>query len=127
MIFKVSIPNDCSLEKCDYTNFNCDTMPVHIFGFPGALAESVSYDHDYAIIPAQITGRDTKGHLLLCTLSTPGLSGSAIVCTGRGWPIGYLGGGFDTGDNNQQYQSYGYSFTGLPLNLPRLRKSKLGQ
>jgi ABC-type arginine transport system ATPase subunit len=33
MIFKVPIPTDCLLEKCEYTQFYCDTMPVHIFGF----------------------------------------------------------------------------------------------
>jgi hypothetical protein len=123
MIFKVPIPTDCLLEKCDYTKFNCDTMPVHIFGFPGALAVNISFEHDYAIIPAQITGRDAVGHLLLSTLSTPGLSGSAVVCTGRGTPIGYLGGGFDTGEKNQQYQCYGYGFDGVPLTLPRFRKN----
>ena len=119
MIFKVPIPKDCSLEKCEITQFNCDTMSVHIFGFPGALVGDNTFKHDYAIIPAQITGRDEVGHLLLSTLSTPGLSGSAIVCTGRGWPIGYICGGFDTGENNQQYQCYGYSFTNMPL--PRFR------
>ena len=125
MIFKVPIPHDCSLEKSDFSTFYCDTMPVHIFGFPGVLAGDVSFHHDYAIIPAQITGKDDFGHLLFSTLSTPGLSGSAIVCTGRGTPIGYLGGGFDSGGNNQQYQCYGYSFMGLPLHLPRFLQSQV--
>ena len=65
-----------------------------------------------AIIPAQITGQDRQ-HLTLSTLSAPGLSGSAIVCTTDGSPIGYLGGGLDSGEKNQQYQSYGYSFYGM--------------
>lgn len=65
-----------------------------------------------AIIPAEITGQDHQ-QLTLSTLSSPGLSGSAIVCTTQGTPIGYLGGGLDSGEKNQQYQSYGYSFYGI--------------
>lgn len=122
MIFKVPIPQNCLLEKCDYTQFYCDPMKVHIFGFPGAVAGDLSFEHDYAVIPAQITGRNSLGHLLLWTPSTPGLSGSAIVCTEWGCPIGYLGGGFDTGEKNQQYQCYGYGFTGLPRTLPRFAR-----
>lgn len=123
MILKVRIPQNCSLEKCTYDTKYFDTMPVHIFGFPGALVGVVPFQHDYAMIPAQITGGDANGHMLLSTLSTPGLSGSAIVCTARGFPVGYLGGGFDTGGDNQQYQCYGYGFVGVPAHLPRFCKS----
>ena len=127
MILKVPIPKDCSLEKCNYTQYYVDTMPVHIFGFPGSLVADASFQHDYAIIPAQITGRDPVGRLLLSTLSAPGLSGSAIVCTARGEAIGYLGGGFDTGRGNQQYQSYGFGFIGLPQTMPRFLATRVAR
>ena len=86
------------------------TRKVHIFGFPGAVSEFESIHS--AIIPAKITGQDGQ-YLTLSTLSSPGLSGSAIVCTTSGTSIGYLGGGLDSGGKNQQYQSYGFSFYGI--------------
>lgn len=132
LIWKIPIFPNCSLENCDYSRVINNSMGVHIFGFPGAL-ENSQFKHQYAIIPAQITGTlntititiglDKVNHVILSTLSAPGLSGSAIVCTQRGTPIGYLGGGFDA-DGNQQYQSYGYSFAGLPTTLPSILNNK---
>ena len=107
---------------CEYHPYYCDTMPVHIFGFPGALCGDFSFQHQYAIIAAQITSKDVAGQILLSTLSTPGLSGSAIVCTGRGCAVGYLGRGFDP-EVNQQYQCYGYGLI-IPKYLPRLLKNR---
>ena len=56
--------------------------------------------------------------MTLSTLSAPGLSGSAIVCTKRGIPVGYIGGGFDGSSKNEQYQSYGFTLQGIPHDLP---------
>ncbi len=114
-----------TLKKCKISeNISqvCTTQRVHIFGFPGALEEFENIHS--AVIPAQITGQDSQ-HLMLSTLSAPGLSGSAIVCTVYGTPIGYLGGGFDSGGNNQQYQSYGYSFYGMGGVLRNIQNSNL--
>ncbi|KAF0702960.1 Aste57867_7721 [Aphanomyces stellatus] len=91
------------------------TMPVHVFGFPGNLVGG-KFKHRYAIIPAQVTGI-MWNQMTLSTLSAPGLSGSAIVCTTRGTPVGYFGGLFD-GSTNEQYQSYGFTLQGLPHDLP---------
>jgi hypothetical protein len=118
MIFKVDLPVNCQLEMCGLGVGYWDTLPVHIFGFPGMLVADKEFKHEYAVITAQITGKDYKGHMILSTLSTPGLSGSAVVCTGRGLPIGYLGGGFDT-SINEQYQCYGYGLEFVPKSLPR--------
>ena len=51
---------------------------IYVFGLTGLLSESKFFYHAYS---------------MLSLLSTPGLSGSAIVCTERGIPVGYLGGG----------------------------------
>ncbi|KAJ3336502.1 hypothetical protein HDU83_009402 [Entophlyctis luteolus] len=119
MIFQVPIPDTCTLEKCvlgigDYQ----PALPVHIFGFPGILVSDEQFEHNYAVITAEMTGKDDKGHMILSALSTPGLSGSAIICTGRGYPIGYLAGGFDTSET-EQFQCYGYGLEFIPKDLPR--------
>ncbi|ETI41143.1 hypothetical protein F443_13585 [Phytophthora nicotianae P1569] len=93
-----------------------DTMIVDVFGFPGALQDQ-HFDHDYAIITAKITGW-SGNQMTLSSLSAPGLSGSAIVCTKRGVPVGYMGGGLDGSAKNEQYQSYGFTFQGLIPELP---------
>ena len=88
---------------------------VHIFGFPVVL-EGFENIHS-VVIPAYITGQDRQ-HLTLSCLSSPGLSGAAIICTVYGCPIGYLGGGLDSSCKNEQYQSYGYPLYGIK-GIPR--------
>ncbi|KAJ3338702.1 hypothetical protein HDU83_007965 [Entophlyctis luteolus] len=119
MIFQVPIPDTCTLEKCvmgigDYP----PALPVHIFGFPGILVSGEQFEHNYADITAEITGKDVMGHMILSALSTPDLSGSALVCTGRGYPIGYLAGGFNTLET-ERLQCYGYGLEFIPKDLPR--------
>ncbi|OQR81454.1 crinkler (CRN) family protein [Thraustotheca clavata] len=112
-IFEVPTPPNVQLElvRCEMAYGVYPSMPVHVFGFPGSLKGK--FDHDYAIIPAEVTG--TQGsQMTLSTLSAPGLSGSAVVCTKMGIPVGYMGGGFDGSSKNEQYQSYGFTFFGMP-------------
>ncbi|KAI9353818.1 hypothetical protein BDR26DRAFT_16530 [Obelidium mucronatum] len=99
MIFKVPVPNSCLLEKCALgANDLLPTLPVHIFGFPGILVSDSQLRHNYAIITAEITGKDERGHFLLSALST-------------------LAGGF--GSKTEQYQCYGYGLECVPDLLPR--------
>ncbi|KAG7375221.1 hypothetical protein PHYPSEUDO_002453 [Phytophthora pseudosyringae] len=114
-IFEVAAPRDIDLVRCKTSIAVFATMGVHVFGFPGALQDQ-KFDHPYAIIPAEVTGW-SGNQMTLSSLSAPGLSGSAIVCTKRGVPVGYIGGGFD-GGKNAQYQSYGFTFHGIPPDLP---------
>ncbi|KAF1777857.1 hypothetical protein GQ600_14649 [Phytophthora cactorum] len=74
-IFEVPVPRNNKLVRL------YDTMSVDVFGFPGALQDQ-RFEHDYAIIPAKITGW-SGNQMTLSSLSAPGLSGSAIVCTKR--------------------------------------------
>ncbi|KAL7681689.1 hypothetical protein Plhal304r1_c055g0141321 [Plasmopara halstedii] len=115
-IFKVSLPRDNKLDRCTMSTNVTNTMSVDVFGFPGAL-DAQAFDHAYAIIPARITGWSGK-QVVLSSLSAPGLSGSAIMCTKSGVLVGYLGGGFDGSAKNEQYQIYGYTFHGVLLELP---------
>ncbi|KAH9088094.1 hypothetical protein Ae201684P_008140 [Aphanomyces euteiches] len=114
-IFEVPTPPNVQLElvRCKMAYRVFPTMPVHVFGFPGSL--DGKFDHHYAIIPAEVTGTN-RNQMTLSTLSAPGLSGSAIVCTKRGIPVGYMGGGFD--GSSEQYQSYGFTLQGMPQDLP---------
>ncbi|KAH9090945.1 hypothetical protein Ae201684P_006348 [Aphanomyces euteiches] len=116
-IFEVPTPPNVQLElvRCEMAYRVVPTMPVHVFGFPGSL--DGKFDHHYAIIPAEVTGTN-RNQMTLSTLSAPGLSGSAIVCTKRGIPVGYMGGGFDGSPENEQYQSYGFTLQGMPQDLP---------
>ncbi|KAH9085618.1 hypothetical protein Ae201684P_005324 [Aphanomyces euteiches] len=116
-IFEVPTPPNVQLElvRCEMAYRVFPTMPVHVFGFPGSL--DGKFDHHYAIIPAAVTGTN-RNQMTLSTLSAPGLSGSAIVCTKRGIPVGYMGGGFDGSSENEQYQSYGFTLQGMPQDLP---------
>ncbi|KAF0744047.1 hypothetical protein Ae201684_001680 [Aphanomyces euteiches] len=116
-IFEVPTPPNVQLElvRCKMAYRVFPTMPVHVFGFPGSL--DGKFDHHYAIIPAEVTGTN-RNQMTLSTLSAPGLSGSAIVCTKRGIPVGYMGGGFDGSSENEQYQSYGFTLQGMPQDLP---------
>ncbi|KAH9062922.1 hypothetical protein Ae201684P_021068 [Aphanomyces euteiches] len=116
-IFEVPTPPNVQLElvRCKMAYRVFPTMPVHVFGFPGSL--DGKFDHHYAIIPADVTGTN-RNQMTLSTLSAPGLSGSAIVCTKRGIPVGYMGGGFDGSSENEQYQSYGFTLQGMPQDLP---------
>ncbi|KAI9315039.1 hypothetical protein BDR26DRAFT_886937 [Obelidium mucronatum] len=119
MIMEVPAPIASGLEKCELGRSDYHTtLPVHIFGFPGILTSYEQFGHNYAVIPAEITGKDEHGHIILSCLSTPGLSGSAIFCTGGGYPIGYLGGGFNT-SKNEQYQCYGHGLDSVSKDLPR--------
>ncbi|TDH65643.1 hypothetical protein CCR75_008144 [Bremia lactucae] len=109
-----------------------DTMNVHVFGFPAALQEK-KIGHAYAIIPAQITGW-SKTEMMLSFLSAPGLSGGPVVCSKRGVAVGYIGGGFDGSTMNEQYESYAFSFYGLPsrfqsrlLPIPKDETKKVDQ
>ncbi|KAL4118788.1 hypothetical protein PRIC2_011110 [Phytophthora ramorum] len=115
-IFEVALPRDNKLVRCTISLKVNDPMSVDVFGFPGAL-EDQAFDHAYAIIPATFTGW-SGNQMALSSLSAPGLSGSAIVCTKRGVPVGYLGGGLDGSAKNEQYQFYGYSFHGVLPELP---------
>ncbi|KAL7681705.1 putative peptidase S1, PA clan [Plasmopara halstedii] len=115
-IFKVALPRDNKLDRCTMSTNVTNTMSVDVFGFPGAL-EAQAFDHAYAIIPARITGW-SGNQVVLSSLSAPGLSGSAIVCTKSGVVVGYLGGGLDGSAKNEQYQIYGYTFHGVLLELP---------
>ena len=105
-----------TLESCELsqnpTAYNvCDSMNVHVFGFPGALKD---FKHGYTVNSMTISGFDSDFRVVITGLSSPGLSGSAIVCTVRGWPIGYLGGELTSGETkNSQYQAYGYLLTGI--------------
>ncbi|ETP31429.1 hypothetical protein F442_19704, partial [Phytophthora nicotianae P10297] len=114
-IFEVAVPRDNKLVPCKMSLKVYDTMSVDVFGFPGALQDQ-HFDHDYAIIPAKITGW-SGNQMTLLSLSAPGLSGSAIVCTKRGVPVGYMG-GLDDSAKNEQYQSYGFTFHGVIPELP---------
>ncbi|KAF1780800.1 hypothetical protein GQ600_546 [Phytophthora cactorum] len=115
-IFEVPVPRNNMLVRCKTSLKVYDTMSVDVFGFPGALQDQ-HFEHDYAIIPAKITGW-SGNQMILSSLSAPGLSGSAIVCTKRGVPVGYIGGGLDGSAKNEQYQSYGFTFHGLIPELP---------
>ncbi|KAF0716963.1 Aste57867_2568 [Aphanomyces stellatus] len=117
-ILKIPIPDDTQLKlvRCEMAFGVHATMHVHVYGFPGNLKDG-KFDHQYAIIPAEITGTN-RNQMTLSALSAPGLSGSAIVCTKRGIPVGYLGGGFDGSSKNEQYQSYGFTLHGIPQDLP---------
>ncbi|KAG3121940.1 hypothetical protein PI126_g24351, partial [Phytophthora idaei] len=115
-IFEVAVPRDNKLVRCKMSLKVYDTMSVDVFGFPGALQDQ-HFDHAYAIIPAKITGW-SGNQMALSSLSAPGLSGSAIVCTKRGVPVGYIGGGLDGSAKNEQYQSYGFTFQGVIPELP---------
>ncbi|KAL4147693.1 hypothetical protein PRNP1_011447 [Phytophthora ramorum] len=115
-IFEVALPRDNELVRCTISLKVNDPMSVDVFGFPGAL-EDQAFDHAYAIIPATFTGW-SGNQMALSSLSAPGLSGSAIVCTKRGVPVGYLGGGLDGSAKNEQYQFYGYTFQGVLPELP---------
>ncbi|KAG3137343.1 hypothetical protein PC128_g25758 [Phytophthora cactorum] len=115
-IFEVPVPRNNKLVRCKTSLKVYDTMSVDVFGFPGALQDQ-RFEHDYAIIPAKITGW-SGNQMTLSSLSAPGLSGSAIVCTKRGVPVGYIGGGLDGSAKNKQYQSYGFTFHGLIPELP---------
>ncbi|CAK4616117.1 unnamed protein product [Aphanomyces euteiches] len=123
-ILEIPTPPNAQLElvPCEMAFGVFATMPVHVFGFPGNL-EAGKFDHQYAIIPAEVTGTN-RNQMTLSTLSAPGLSGSAIVCTKRGIPIGYLGGGFDGTSKNEQYQSYGFTLQGIPSYLPSALSSQ---
>ncbi|CAK4628522.1 unnamed protein product, partial [Aphanomyces euteiches] len=116
-IFEVPTPPNVQLElvRCEMAYRVFPTMPVHVFGFTGSL--DGKFDHHYAIIPAEVTGTN-RNQMTLSTLSAPGLSGSAIVCTKGGIPVGYMGGGFDGSSENEQYQSYGFTLQGMPQDLP---------
>jgi hypothetical protein len=104
-IFEVEAPQNVQLTRCKMSTEVYPTMHVHVFGFAGALQDH-PFNHRYAIIPAEVTGlRDNQ--MMLSSLSAPGLSESGIVCTKRGIPVGYIGGGFDRSAGNEQYQSYG--------------------
>ena len=118
----------CKLSPYPNSYSICDSMNVHVFGFPGS---SKDFDHDYAVISCTISGFD-RGCLLITGLSAPGLSGSAIVCTVRGWPIGYLGGELTSGESeSHQYLTYGYLLSGilrvLTELLPRFQRRKLNK
>ena len=116
-ILEVPTPPNVQLElvRCEMAYCVFPTMPVHVFGFPGSL--DGKFNHHYAIIPAEVTGTN-RNQMTLSALSAPGLSGSAIVCTKRGIPVGYMGGGFDGSSENEQYQSYGFTLQGIPHDLP---------
>ncbi|ETK73753.1 hypothetical protein L915_19352, partial [Phytophthora nicotianae] len=114
-IFEVAVPENNKLVPCEKSLKVYATMSVDVFGFPGALQDQ-HFDHDYAIIPAKITGW-SGNQMTLSSLSAPGLSGSAIVCTKRGVPVGYMG-GLDGSTKNEQYQSYGFTFHGVIPELP---------
>ncbi|EEY67634.1 Crinkler (CRN) family protein [Phytophthora infestans T30-4] len=115
-IFEVAVPLDNKLIRCNTSLTVYDTMSVDVFGFPGALQDQ-DFGHAYAIIPARITAW-CENRMTLSSLSAPGLSGSAIVCTKRGVPVGYIGGGLDGSAKNEQYQSYGFTFQGIIHQLP---------
>ncbi|KAG2814655.1 hypothetical protein PC116_g20962 [Phytophthora cactorum] len=115
-IFEVAVPPDIQLVRCKTSLAVYPTMSVHVFGFPGALQDE-KFDHLYAIITAQVSGW-SGNKMTLSSLSAPGLSGGAIVGTKRGVPVGYVGGGFDGSVYNEQYQSYGFTFHGIPIDLP---------
>jgi len=115
-IFKVPTSRDVQLVRCEMSIDIFPTMHVHVFGFP-AILQDCHFGHPYAIIPAEVTGTNWN-QMTLSTLSAPGLSGSAIVCTKRGIPVGYIGDGFDGSPMNEQYQSYGFTLQGIPHDLP---------
>lgn len=120
------------LQKCQLglnaaTYSIYDSMSVHVFGFPSALSE---FQHDYTVNLSSISGSDSEGCMVITGLSSPGLSGSAIVCTVQGWPIGYLGGEVTSGESKvHQYQAYGYALFGimsvLKDILPRFKRPKI--
>jgi hypothetical protein len=85
-----------------------DSMNVHVFGFPGALEDKKTLDHSYTIIPAHVTD-SSKSEMTLSSLSAPGLSGGAIVCTKRGKLVGYVGEAFDSPKKHDQFQSYDHT------------------
>ena len=115
-IFEVAVPQDIQLVRSEMSTEVYPSMHVHVFGFPGVLKDA-QFGHPYAIIPAEITGWHWNP-MALSTLSSPGLSGCAIVCTKRGIPVGYIDGGFDGSAKNEQYQSYGFTLHGIPQDLP---------
>lgn len=125
-IFEVALPRDNKLVRCRMSIKVFDTMNVDVFGFSGALGNQ-DCDDAYAIIPAKFTGW-SGNRMALSSLSAPGLSGSAIVCTKSGMPVGYLGGGLDGSVKNEQYQFYGYTFHAvlpeIPSSLPPDTKVK---
>ncbi|EEY55129.1 Crinkler (CRN) family protein [Phytophthora infestans T30-4] len=116
-IFKVAVPRDNKLVRCKMSLKAYDTKNVDVFGFPGALQDQ-HFGHAYASFPAKITG--WRGNqMILSSLSAPTLSGSALVCTKYGVPVGYIG-GLDGSMKNKQYQSYAFTFQGLIPELPSL-------
>ncbi|CEG42761.1 CRN-like protein [Plasmopara halstedii] len=127
-IFEVVLPRNNKLDRCDMS-FNVSYgMSVDVFGFPGAF-EDQAFDHAYAIIPARITGW-SGNRMVLSSLSAPGVSGSALVCTKNEVAAGYLGAGLYGSAKNERYQSYFYTFHGvipeLPSSLPRYRSPNKG-
>ncbi|KAL3668841.1 hypothetical protein V7S43_006133 [Phytophthora oleae] len=115
-IFKVPVPStDIQLLPLKTSNVVHPTMSVHVFGFPRVLEEK-KFDHYYAITPAQITDLGVS-QMALSSLSAPGLSGSAIMCTKTGVAVGYLGGGFGGSPGNKQNRSYGFSFSEMSAEL----------
>lgn len=124
-IFEVAVTQDIQLARCTMSSHVVRTMHVHVFGFPGILQDG-RFDHPYAIIPAEITGTNWN-QMTLSALSSPDLSGSAIVCTKRGIPVGCIGGGFDGSEENEQYQSYGFTLQGIPRDLPSLLPPDAGE
>ncbi|KAG6974139.1 hypothetical protein JG688_00003204 [Phytophthora aleatoria] len=124
-IFEVAVPQNIQLVRCRMAIGVHATMRVHVFGFPGALQDR-QFGHPYAIIPAEVTGW-SRNQMTLSSSSAPGLSGSAIVCTKRGVPVGYIGGGFDGSAQNEQHQSYGFTLHGIPPDLPSLLPPDAGE
>ncbi|KAG1704261.1 hypothetical protein DVH05_006270 [Phytophthora capsici] len=86
------------LVTADTSTLIVDTVKVHVFGFPSALASD--FNHFYTITPAEITG-SAKGLMPLSPLSCSGLSGSVIVCTETDRALGYLCGVLNTPENEQ--------------------------
>lgn len=80
--FEVAVPQDIQLGRCEMSTEVYPPMHVHVFGFLGILKD-LQFGHLYAMIPAKFTGWH-RNQMTLSTLSTSGLSESAIVCTKRG-------------------------------------------
>jgi hypothetical protein len=111
-ILKVS--NQAGVNLCRFQRSGKNifpTMNVHVLGFPQIL-QTCKFSHCNTINFSQIT-TESNNLMTLSELSSPGLSGGAIICTQCCCVVGYLGGNLDNSDGSP-YQAYGYSVRCLP-------------
>ncbi len=103
---------------CKTPSFNFTVNPrqqVHVYGFPQAVEEG------RWVATSSVTSVGAQGFHVQ-SLSSPGLSGGAVIATGCGQVIGYMHGAQDAVEGNGTRPLGSYAFR--VANLPKRESSR---